>query len=193
MDPRRMMRQEALLWLALRERGVPHARIRTDHANGRSWVDGREYGIVYPDSFIERASQLFGGPKERRHFFRGYMGEGRRTMLAPYADDVEESGFGRDRAKKDAWDEGYFRALASAEFGLCPHHPEWPGPRETLWTYRFVDCVLVGAIPVLFRATPLGAAFTEGFHVAWDDDPPHKFDPEHAHHNHALGRERFSL
>lgn len=189
-----MTRQEALLRRALLERGVEYDSIAIDHANGRSTVDGTSYGIVYPDSFFRNGKALLGAPKKRRAYFRGRLTPQRRAVMEPLGADIEASEFGRDRTKKDAWDPVYFERLASAEFGLCPHHPEWGGPWATLWTYRFIDCVLVGAIPVVFRVTPLCEPFVGGFHYVWDNQlADASYLTEAAVHNHRLAAERFAL
>jgi hypothetical protein len=52
---------------------------------------------------------------------------------------------------------------------------------------------MVGAIPVLFRATPLGAGFVDGFRYVWDDDATFEYSREDALHNRALAEQRFRL
>jgi hypothetical protein len=193
-------RQEALLRLALRERGLAYDGLEIDHKNGRSRVNGYSLGVVYPDSFFAAGAALMGGPKPMRFFFQGDPGQQREGLLEPWREPIGQvrwSLFGRDKTRKDQWDRVYFGRLADAEFGLCPHHPEWLakgwGPAETMWTYRFIDCVLVGTIPVLFRATPLGPEFVEGFTVAWDDDATFVYDRAAAAENRVLAERRFRL
>ena len=51
-----------------------------------------------------------------------------------------------------AWDDDYFRLLARAEFVLCPSG-------DFVWSYRFFEAVLCGAIPVVEEACPAYAGF----------------------------------
>jgi hypothetical protein len=193
-----VLRQEALLRTAMKERGelLPY---RIDHENGTARVDGRTVGLVHPDSFFETSRPLLDTPKTLGFYFAGYFvpAGGRREMLSRWRGAhgavIVQSSEGRKPNHKGSWHPAYYEPLASAEFGLCPHHTNWRGPRETMWTYRFVDCCLVGTIPLLFRATPLGEEFTRGFRFAWDDDEAFAYRPEDAAHNRALAEERFRL
>lgn len=193
-------RQEALLRQALAERGVQADTgcTREDHWHGRARAGDRVVGLVYPDSFFDEARKLFDTPRSIHLYFVGSVnrGNGRRPLLEPFWHHPDaviiESTRGRTDAK-NRWDPEYYEALATAEFGLCPHHLNWPGPWTHLWTYRFVDCCLVGTIPVLFRPTPLAPWFVEGFRYAWDDAGSFTYSREDAEHNRTLAEERFRL
>ncbi|MBW4553073.1 MAG: glycosyltransferase family 47 protein [Aphanocapsa sp. GSE-SYN-MK-11-07L] len=83
-----------------------------------------------------------------------------------------------------AWDDEYFKLMAKAEFVLCPNG-------DYVWTYRFFEAVMCGAIPVIesdcsaydgFRfqtiATPLS-------NMTWSR--------EDAEHNYHLCRSRLTI
>lgn len=195
-------RQELLLVKALRERGLTDTTYSVDHPNGRATLaDGRVVGVVHPDSFFEHTAAFVSQPKTLKFHFAGNMrdgrGSGRRRMLGPFAERadsvVRHDTWCKLDQNKASWHQEYYAELASAEFGPCPHHMNWPHSWETLWTYRFIDCCLVGTIPVQFRATPLGADFVAGFHYVWDDDERYTFDPMKALENRTLAEERFRL
>jgi hypothetical protein len=190
-------RQVALLQLALAERDKD-GEIRctkADHWRGQSVLDGKPVGLIYPDSFFTKSVALLAAPKTYSLLFLGRIDRGRRQLLEPFRHYpgalVEGSERGRTEAK-NGWDPPYYETLARAEFGLCPHHTDWPGPWEHLWTYRFIDCLLVGTIPVVFRSTPLAGWLTDGFRYAWDDGAFY-YSREDATHNRALAEERFRL
>lgn len=189
--------QGALLRLALAERGNK-ARPLIDHMNGRCKVGDVELGIVYPDSWFFRTKAYVTQPKNVRFLFIGATPPRRMLMLSLFDDShpgtmLISTDAGRDEAMKGEWDQTYYDRMGRAQFGLCPHHPGWPGPRDTLWTYRFIECCMVGAIPVQFRATPLAESFTDGFRYRWDDEAVYEYDPQAAAHNRALAETRWRL
>lgn len=195
----RSTRQEALLRLSLAEAGLAPSEVVVDHDAGESKLDGRVVGLVHPESFFDATRSLVEREKTLDFFFSGYVRprNGRRSLLAPFAARenalVEESDRGRDATVKTRFDPRYYERLSSARFGLCPHNVNWPGSKTKLWTYRFVDCCLVGAIPVLFRATPLRASFVDGFSYRWDDAPEFVYVPSEARRNRRLAEKRWRL
>ncbi len=108
---------------------------------------------------------------------------------------IISSDAGRWKWFKGKFDWLYFSQLAKSKFGLCPNQANWPG--DFYWTYRFVDRALVGAIPVLFRQTPLSEEFVGGFSYVWDDSVPSGLSDvkriEMAEHNYQLALSRFRL
>ena len=194
------MHQGALLNQALAERGMPQVSVllAEDHAVGRARLtNGRIVGLVYPDSFFDRTVGSVSQDKPLRFLFIGRMGLGRDVILKKWRRNLDarvvESKWSFELANKGAFDAAYFEQMAQAEFGLCPHEPGWGATRANMWTYRFAECCMTGAIPVQFRATPLGEAFTAGFYYVWDDDAEFIYDPERAAQNRALAEERFRL
>jgi hypothetical protein len=188
--------QGALLGLALEEKGI-NASVRIDHINGRGRYGATEVGIVYPDSWFVRTKAFVPRPKPVRFLFIGYAPRHRLRLLRSFQqrhpEAVVSATTKRTKHWKGEWDEGYFARLGAAQLGLCPHHPNWGGPWKTLWTYRFIECCMVGAIPVLFRVTPLGKAFTEGIRYVWDDDDSFTYSVEDALHNRAVAEQKWSL
>ena len=86
-----------------------------------------------------------------------------------------------------AWDEAYYRLLASSSFVLCPSG-------DYGWSYRFFEACLCGAIPVVeveaeayagFRYRTLGETARRGAVIAWS-----RADAEH---NQQLCRERVTV
>jgi hypothetical protein len=51
-----------------------------------------------------------------------------------------------------AWDEAYFRMLADSESVLCPSG-------DYVWSYRFFEACLCGAMPLVEQASPLYDGF----------------------------------
>lgn len=170
-------KQELLFVHALKERGLKFNSnsIKVDHDLGFNYLGNRKFSIIYPDSYIKLTEKYFNLDKQFTFYFNGFISEegGRYGLLKPFLnrDDAEivNSDFGR-KSDKTIFNHQYFRQLGLSFFGLCPHQLDWPGDKKNLWTYRFIECCLVGAIPVLFEETPLGSEFIKGFNVVWKKD-----------------------
>lgn len=198
-----MNHQEALLRRALKERKESVTVEDVHHLGGTAVLsDGRHVQVVYPDSFFTRTSSLVRSSKDIPFFFRGSFKSrrGRNELLEAFASEhdgvvLEKNEWGRQAENKGEFDVSYFVKLSRAEFGLCPHHPKLLGrfDSETIWTYRFIDCCLVGAIPVLFREAPLGQRFVTGFHYVWDDQDSYNYSIKEAAWNRDLAEQRFRL
>lgn len=199
-----MLKQEILLRRALRERGhSPRVlAIKVDHMLGFSTVEGKRVSLIYPDSFFKKARNLWFRPKKLNFYFNGSItpSGGRASMLETFSrfpgSSIINSSFGRVSLFKGSFNWSYYRGLSQSRFGLCPHHSDWPG--SYFWTYRFVECVLVGTIPITFRQTPLSDGFTSGFKFFWDDSKTLSLIPEQtlremAEENYNLALKRFSL
>jgi hypothetical protein len=206
---RKILKQEALLRKALRERGVDCARleIRVDHMRGRNYVDDLEMGIIYPDSFLRKARRYHLVKKKYDFYFNGNMGKRgqRNRLMCPFQSlsggKIIESNFGRISLFKSSFNYLYYFGLARARYGLCPHQINWAGPREDIWTYRFIECCLVKSQPVVFVETPLGENFIRGFSTVSDRQFLEMLQHGHVdknyenklHHNFELAKERFFL
>lgn len=83
-----------------------------------------------------------------------------------------------------AWDEDYYQAMARAQLVLCPSG-------DFVWTYRFFEAALCGAIPVVEAACPA----YEGFQFFTMQQPIAELcrTEEMAAHNFRLCRERLTI
>ena len=171
-----IFKQELLLKRALVEAGftLKKLTIKCDHDLGVNYVNGIQLGIKYPESFFNKAVALTTEDKTTDFYFNGYINKdgGRWELLEPFSSHsnaiIIASEDGRNTAKKDWFNEDYFSQFSNAKFGLCPHQLDWPGTKESLWTYRFVEACFVGSLPVLFEATPLSKKFISGYTYFWD-------------------------
>lgn len=173
-----VLRQEVLLKKALKEHGINPNKLRIviDHDKGKNWINDLEFGIKYPDSHLTKIESTLNIDKSITFYFNGFMGddEGRRSLLKPFEAVpkalIISSSHGRKRRLKGEVNLEYYAGLGKSKFGLCPHQLDWPGSWSHMWTYRFIDCVIAGSVPVLFRKTPLAESFVSGFNFYWDDE-----------------------
>jgi hypothetical protein len=82
------------------------------------------------------------------------------------------------------WDPSYFRLLASSKFVLCPDG-------RYVWTYRFFEAVMCGAIPIVQNECPL----YDGYRYYTMDDALEEMEwtASDARHNQNLCRERMTI
>jgi len=200
---REPLKQEVLFRLALEESGIDHAgcKIGIDHINGSCSINGIHFGIIYPKNFFEQGHALMTNEKQYKYYFNGFCDTagGREELLAPFQPPeavIVYSDDGRNAEKKKIFNTEYFEGLSKAEFGLCPHQLNWKGNRETMWTYRFIECCMVGAIPVVFDRTPLSEAFTQGIVFYTDSEVLGRdiaYSRETAEANYAAAYEKHTL
>ncbi len=83
-----------------------------------------------------------------------------------------------------AWDEEYFRLLANSQFVLCPSG-------DCVWSYRFFEAILCGALPIVEKTCPA----YDGFRFfAFDDRADAlNWSREDVEYNHRLGIERLTV
>lgn len=83
-----------------------------------------------------------------------------------------------------AWDEEYFRLLADSQFVLCPSG-------DYIWTYRFFESIMCGAIPIIEKSCPA----YEGFRYFTMDDSISslKWSEEDVNYNFKLCFERLTV
>tara|TARA_B110000503_G_scaffold138084_1_gene223558 strand:- start:2885 stop:3595 length:711 start_codon:yes stop_codon:yes gene_type:complete len=198
-------KQELLLIKALKEKGIDSKKldITCNHDLGKNYVNGIELGIKYPDSFYGKAQEISSLVKRYSFYFNGFIDAegGRKEMLERFEKFDKAmivcSEDGRNQNVKDSFNIAYFSDFAQSKFGLCPHQLNWPGNKECMWTYRFIESCFVGAIPVVFEATPLGKEFTNGFHILKDSDFNAEeiplYDIEKANENLKLAKARFFI
>lgn len=100
--------------------------------------------LVFPMCMIEYCKW---GHKERKFVFSGIMTK-RKSILDKFIKnnpdeniEIKASTNGRTLPIK-AWDDEYYKGLMKSEFVLCPDG-------DFVWTYRFFEAIICGAIPVI--------------------------------------------
>lgn len=83
-----------------------------------------------------------------------------------------------------AWDDQYFRVLANSKFVLCPSG-------DCIWSYRFFESILCGAIPIVEKSCEA----YEGFRFFFFEDNAKEFEwrLDDAEHNYELCLKRLTI
>ncbi len=96
---------------------------------------------------------------------------------------INNSGKGRKFPDK-AWDEQYYLSMANSKFVLCPQG-------NSVWTYRFFEAILCGAIPVVEKSCEAYNGFT---YFSFDDAIKNmQWDHRIAVSNYELCRKRITI
>lgn len=172
------LKQTIMLKKALLEEGIDpnNCEIDIDHDPGYSYVNGVKLPIIFPRSHFEFAETCHTQDKKFMFYFNGHAGKGntRANLMKKFLDRDDSkvifNNDGRIIENKGTPNPVYFNEMAASHFSLSPHQPNWRGDLEALWTYRYIESLMLKSIPVQFRETPLTETFTEESIFRWDDD-----------------------
>lgn len=122
-----------------------------NHVGGRNILDGCEVGIIFPRSLIAYCSCGIWNDKNVSFYFSGIENRDR-TWLMDYASEskaeVVFTSEGRSiRKQTGVYDYNYYDKLMSSRFALAPNG-DFP------WTYRFLEGIMCGAIPIVSYRSP---------------------------------------
>lgn len=125
--------------------------VEIQHREARNVVDGCPVGIIFPRSLIAYCScGVWNTNKQISYYFSGIMNTERKgSWLMSYRNDTDAkiyfSANGRSvRKNTGVYDYPYYDKLMSSRFALAPDG-DFP------WTYRFLEGIMCGAIPVVSK------------------------------------------
>ena len=198
------LKQTIMLKNALIEEGIDpkQCKIEIDHDRGYSYVNDVKLPIIFPRSYVSFAERCHipTTHKKYKFYFNGNPGKrnARAELMEKFVNQKKSrlifNNDGRLVENKEVPNAIYLEEMADSFFALCPHQPGWRGDWESLWTYRYIEALLLKTMPVQFRETPLAKTFTEESIFKWDDD---SFDsiPTHKEldHNYKFALRKFTL
>lgn len=125
---------------------VDKNKMSIDHPNARNVVNGCTVGIVFPRSLIGYCECGVWQPKNISYFFSGFETPGR-MWVWDYSNNtaarVEFSQSGRNVLRETGlFDYDYYDNLMASRFALAPDG-------DFHWTYRFLEAIMCGAIPII--------------------------------------------
>lgn len=83
-----------------------------------------------------------------------------------------------------SWDDSYFKLLANSEFVLCPNG-------DYVWTYRFFESIMCGAIPIVEESCPAYEGFS--YRTIKENFNQMIWSQEEAEYNYQLCLERLTV
>ena len=172
------LKQTIMLKKALIEEGIDPKdyKIEINHDLGYSYVNNIKLPIIFPRSHFEFAEQCHTSNKKFMFYFNGNAGKGntRKVLMEKFLEHSDSkitfNNDGRVIENKGTPNPVYFKEMSESTFSLCPHQPNWTGDTEALWTYRYIEALMLKTMPVQFKDTPLTKTFTEASVFRWDDD-----------------------
>jgi len=134
-----MLLQEYYARHACDEINLNNPKIKIDHLNGKTIINGKSYDIILPRSLISYCKSLW-DERVSEFYFKGVIAKNRK-WIKQY-DNVYESNRGRDKNLKYSLDKDYYKSLAKTKFALSPIG-------GCQWSYRMFEAIACGAIPIL--------------------------------------------
>lgn len=141
-------------------------------------VGSHQQPLMYPVSILKLCKELWDKKRESKdidHLFIGLQTPKRKRILQKWHNEhkgqkvvIKDSSNGRSFPAK-AWDHSYYEQLSHAKFVLCPNG-------DFIWTYRFFETILCGAIPIVEDECDLYL----GFHYFKMTDKTYKYDRQMA-------------
>lgn len=172
------LKQAIMLKKAFVEEGIDpnNYKIEIDHDAGFNYINGVKLPIIFPRSHFDFAKDCHTTDKKFMFYFNGNSGKGnaREKLLKKFIERSDSkiifNNDGRVKKNKGTPNSIYFHEMARTHFSLSPHQPDWRGDSAALWTYRYIECLMLKTMPVQFKETPLTKTFTEESLFRWDDD-----------------------
>jgi hypothetical protein len=195
--------------------------VTIDHQTPSTAIGDLVRPLIFPRAIVAYCRTLWPAVRAHRYSFAGLLTDSRRTLLErwiqeqtagapPLAGRTSLGGFvrrqlirwrGADRQRRigdvmlwssergrrfptKAWDEDYFRMLAASEHVLCP-------TGDYVWSYRFFEACLCGALPIVEEASPL----YDGFRYRLMSEPrgTEPWSASDAEHNFRVCSERITV
>jgi len=161
-------------WFSSQDASNPQFLYSFDHANARDELLDCTTGVIFPRQLIGYCQcGLFDHyNKTMSYYFSGHSGDQhpeKRTWVQRYSSQpraqVVFNTAGRNVRKQTGHYDwyGYYAKLRSSEFALCPDG-------DFTWTYRFLEAIMCGAIPILERKTSPIDVQEEGYHYCLDGE-----------------------
>jgi len=187
--------QYRLLKYALAEHSIDADSLnpQVDHRNGVVNLQGVNFGLKYPKTYLQHIEQLNQDKIYDFCFVGHFESFGREESLKPFMDKnsyIKHSEVGRQKEKYD-FDTSYYQVMCNSKFSLVPNHVSSKNPKKwqhpNAWSYRFIEAIISNSLPVLFRESSLGENWIRGFKVLWNDS---NFDLSSEQYNRLLKRNK---
>jgi hypothetical protein len=192
--------------------------VTIDHRTPATSVGAVVRPLIFPRAIVVHCRTLWPATRAHRYSFAGLVTDSRRALLETWlaggapalpalaarttlgdflrrqiirwrgADRPRRIGdvtvWSSERGRRfptKAWDQDYYRMLADSQSVLCPSG-------DYVWSYRFFEACLCGALPIVEEASPLYEGFRYGLMTEPRTDGP--WSAADAEHNYRTCVER---
>lgn len=159
--------------------------ISLSHEEPKVEIGGLQVPLLYPKAIPQRCRSMWRSDRDYNFLFMGLITEERKVILDDWEDKLKKAKINQRPIIKDsrrgrefpgkAWDEEYYLYMSNARTVLCPNG-------DFVWTYRFFEAAMCGAIPIVEDTCELYEGFI--FFKMSDDPRKIKWSEEAARHNH---------
>jgi len=154
--------------------------ISVDHRTSVCYLDKNAFPLCYPRTHVVLLRSMWRKSSERTIdcVFVGLLNEKtpRKLWVKNFSQIgnsvVRESLRGRSKTQKFEFDEQYFQHMCAAKYALCPTD-------IYRWSYRLLEAVMCGAIPILQSQDVDFNAFEAPFHCYYSDQPAEQWVYRH--------------
>jgi len=162
--------QEILFRTALEEEGIEVKGFRLDHGTPINYNGGKQYNLIYPKSYLDELKTIDTNNKVLDYIFIGTISGNHRQFLKKWdkPNSVIKTGKQNNFIHpkddkvgyygKNYFNRPYISQLATSKFVLSPGGCSAFNPKYKegifIWTYRFWEAVMAGAIPITNEPDP---------------------------------------
>lgn len=192
-----MLIQEYNARQAIEESGQEVVEFKLNHSLPNIVFNGQEYELLYSNKHIDRCAKLWNEKRPINVLYR-VNSNGVERIVKALSWQVKNPQTKLDvqiityDTRKDVsikfFDDDYLSSLSKSKFYLVPDALNRQGD-YMVWTYRFIDAVFCGAIPVV--ETP--CELYDGFEYFLMSDTLPEYDPQIPIRNLKMARKKFTI
>jgi hypothetical protein len=191
--------------------GIPElSAFNINHCKPETSIGSIVRPLIFPHSLVHHCRNLWTETKNVRFSFAGLITENRKIVLDKWLKNLNlKSGFKNNNIINDSdsimaqtdeilfwssnrgryfpvksWDADYYSLLANSQFVVCPDG-------DYVWTYRFFEATLCGAIPIIENYCPSYEGFF--FRTVEQEGTEFYWSKEQAEHNFVTCQHRITV
>lgn len=168
------------------------AKVKISHTDPTIEIGNNKRPLLFSEGVFDYCRKMWDKERKIDYLFIGLITPERKDILTRFQKRVgsihlrdkiviTDSEKGRQFPEK-AWDDEYYQMMSRAKFVLCPNG-------DFVWTYRFFEAILCGAIPIIQDYCEL----YEGFTYYTMDSPSFEYTHDIAENNLLIAKKLLTI